>query len=67
MKAWLSTFFSWAVRKKYVTVNPTREMKVKKPKKRNVYIPDEHFVAIRAAGGGRAYRLLDDRGLHQAA
>jgi integrase len=47
MKAWLSTFFSWAVRKKFVTVNPTREVKVKKPKKRNVYIPDEHFLRIR--------------------
>jgi integrase len=47
MKAWLSTFFSWAVRKKYLTVNPTREVKVKKPKKRNVYIRDDDFMAIR--------------------
>jgi len=44
MKASLSTFFSWAVRKKYVTVNPTREAKLKDPKKRNVYIS---FMAIR--------------------
>jgi integrase len=49
MKAWLSTFFSWAVRKKHVSVNPTREVKVKKPKKRNVYIPDAPFLAIRDA------------------
>lgn len=47
MKAWLSTFFSWAVRRKYVAVNPTREVRVKRPKKRNVYITDRDFVAIR--------------------
>jgi len=39
--------FSWAVRKKHATVNATREVKVKKPKKRYVYIRDDHFMAIR--------------------
>jgi integrase len=49
MKAWLSTFFSWAVLKKHAQVNPTREVKVKKPKVRDVYIPSPHFMAIRDA------------------
>lgn len=49
MKAWLSTFFSWCVRKNHVMVNPTREVKVKKPKTRDVYIPNVQFMAIRDA------------------
>lgn len=49
MKAWLSTFFSWAVLRKHVQTNPTREVKVKKPKVRDVYIPSTHFMAIRDA------------------
>ncbi|MCW3543475.1 tyrosine-type recombinase/integrase [Burkholderia cenocepacia] len=50
MKAWLSKFFNWIVRrKKLMQVNPCREVVVKKPKVRDVYIPDRHFVAIREA------------------
>lgn len=50
MKAWLSKFFNWIVRrKKLMQVNPCREVVVKKPKARDVYIPDRHFLAIRAA------------------
>lgn len=49
MKAWLQSFFSWAVRKKHIQINPVREIKVKKPKVRTVYIRPEHFVAIRKA------------------
>ncbi|WP_247538469.1 tyrosine-type recombinase/integrase [Ralstonia pseudosolanacearum] len=49
MKAWLSGFFSWAVRRKHLQVNPVREVKVKKPPRRTVYITPAHFVAIRNA------------------
>ena len=38
MKAWLQSFFSWAVRKKHIEINPVREIKVKKPKVRKVYV-----------------------------
>ncbi|MEM5424719.1 tyrosine-type recombinase/integrase [Paraburkholderia ferrariae] len=48
-KGWLSGFFSWCVRKKHVYVNPCREVKIKKPKTRDVYIPDTDFLAIREA------------------
>lgn len=47
MHAWLSKFFAWAVVKRYASANPCREIEVKKPKKRTVYIPDAHFLAIR--------------------
>ena len=49
MKAWLQSFFSWAVLKKHIEINSVREIKVKKPKVRKVYIRREHFVAIRDA------------------
>lgn len=50
MKAWVSKFFNWVIRKKkLVAVNPAREVKVKKPKARTVYIPDAAFLAIRDA------------------
>lgn len=50
MKAWVSKFFNWIVRKKKViAVNPAREVKVKKPKTRKVYIPDAAFLSIREA------------------
>lgn len=50
MKAWLSMFFNWIIRrKKLMQVNPCREVIVKKPKARDVYIPDRDFVAIRDA------------------
>ena len=49
MKAWASAMFSWCVRRKHILVNPAREVKVKKPKTRDVYIPDADFLAIREA------------------
>jgi integrase len=49
MKAWLSKFCGWAVRKREIEVNPCREVEVKKPKTRKVYIPDAAFLAIRDA------------------
>ncbi|MDR6383989.1 tyrosine-type recombinase/integrase [Paraburkholderia caribensis] len=49
MKAWLSKFFSWCVRKRFIRINPCREVSVKKPKARNVYMPHDAFVAIRDA------------------
>jgi len=49
MHAWLSKFFAWATVKRYVSVNPAREVEVKKPAKRRVYIPHADFLAIRAA------------------
>jgi len=50
MKAWVSKFFNWVIRKKkLVAVNPAREVKVKKPKARTVYIPDAAFLSIRDA------------------
>lgn len=49
MHAWLSKFFAWATVKRYASGNPCREIQVKKPKKRTVYIPNDHFLAIRTA------------------
>ncbi|CAG9172415.1 hypothetical protein LMG23992_02225 [Cupriavidus laharis] len=55
MKAWLSPFFTWAVQRRHVTVNPCREVVVKKPRGRDVYIPHEHFLRIRAALASYTY------------
>lgn len=49
MRSWLSGFFGWCIMKRYVASNPCKEVKLKKPKKRKVYIPDDHFIAIRDA------------------
>jgi integrase len=49
MHAWLSKFFAWATVKRYVEMNPCREVEVKKPKKRTVLISTDHFLAIRSA------------------
>lgn len=49
MKGWLSKFFGWAVRRRHIAVNPCREVEVKKPQGRTVYITDAHFLAIRKA------------------
>ena len=49
MRAWLSGFFSWCILRRLTKVNPCKELKLKKPKKRKVYIPDNHFIAIRDA------------------
>ncbi|WP_407059199.1 tyrosine-type recombinase/integrase (plasmid) [Ralstonia syzygii subsp. celebesensis] len=47
MRSFLSGFFEWCIGKRMITVNPCREVKLKKPKVRDVYIPDAHFLSIR--------------------
>ena len=49
MKGWLSKFFSWAVLRRHIAINPCREVGLQKPLGRTVYIPDAHFIAIRNA------------------
>lgn len=50
MRAWLSGFFSWCiVPKRLIKANPCKELKLKKPKARKVYIPDAEFMAIRSS------------------
>lgn len=48
MRSFMSGFFDWCIGKRLIAVNPCREVKLKKPKARDVYISDAHFVAIRA-------------------
>lgn len=48
-RAWLSSFFNWAVLKRLCSDNPCRFVKLKKPPPRDTYIPDQHFLAIRNA------------------
>ncbi len=45
----LSKFFAWACRKGIVKANPARDVTLKKPKKRKVYLTDEQYVAIKLA------------------
>ncbi|SNT33349.1 Phage integrase family protein [Noviherbaspirillum humi] len=47
MRAWLSGFFGWCILRRLITTNPCRELKMKKPKARKVYITDADFMAIR--------------------
>lgn len=47
MRAWLSGFFNWCILRRLVTANPCRDLKLKKPKARKVYITDVDFIAIR--------------------
>ncbi|WAL80999.1 tyrosine-type recombinase/integrase [Pandoraea sp. XJJ-1] len=50
MKAWIQKFFSWCIApRRLVSINPCREITVKKPKVRTVYIPHADFLAIRSA------------------
>lgn len=46
MKGWLSKFFGWAMLRRHAQANPCREVAVKKPKARTVYIPDRDFLTI---------------------
>lgn len=55
MKGWLSKFFSWAVLRRHVALNPCREVRLKKPKVRNVYILHTAFLAIREALASYTY------------
>lgn len=49
MRAFLSGFFQWCVDEERIHANPCRDVKLKKPKARTVYITDDHFARIRAA------------------
>lgn len=49
MRAFLSGFFQWCIDERKRTTNPCKEVKLKKPKARSVYITDEHFARIRTA------------------
>lgn len=49
MRAFLKGFFQWCREKRYFTgENPCNGIKLKQPKPRDVYIPDDHFGLIRA-------------------
>lgn len=49
MRAFLKGFFQWCREKRYfVGENPCNGIKLKIPKPRDVYIPDDHFDLIRA-------------------
>ncbi|MGK2829178.1 tyrosine-type recombinase/integrase [Ralstonia pseudosolanacearum] len=48
MRSFMSGFFKWCIGKRLIATNPCREVKLKKPKAREVYISDAHFSAIRA-------------------
>lgn len=45
----LSKFFAWCCRKGLMNTNPAREVTVKAPPQRDVYITDAEYVAIRNA------------------
>lgn len=49
MRAFLSGFFQWCVDERKRSTNPCKDVKLKKPKARSVYITDDHFARIRAA------------------
>lgn len=48
MRSFMSGFFDYCIGKRLIAANPCREVKLKKPKARDVYITDAHFGAIRA-------------------
>ena len=48
-KGHLSKFFEWCCRRGIMNANPAREVTVKAPKKRETYITDEQYSAIREA------------------
>lgn len=49
MRAFLKGFFQWCREKRYYSgENPCNGIKLKQPKPRDVYIPDDHFALIRA-------------------
>ncbi|SPA40184.1 Protein Gp33 [Cupriavidus taiwanensis] len=55
MKAWLTSFFDWAILRGHLIVNPCSALKVKKPLGRTAYITNEHFALIRAALASYTY------------
>lgn len=48
MRSFLSGLFDWCIGKRMISANPCREVRLKKPKKRDTYIPDADFMAIRS-------------------
>ncbi len=48
-KGHLSKFFEWCCRRGILATNPAREVSVATPKKRDVYITDDQYAAIRSA------------------
>lgn len=51
MRAFLSGFFRWCIEEGQMKTNPCNELRgwLKRPKPSAVYIPDDHFSAIRGA------------------
>ncbi|MFJ2995607.1 phage integrase central domain-containing protein [Pandoraea sp. NPDC087047] len=51
MRAFLSGFFRWCIEEGQMKTNPCHELRgwLKRPKPSAVYIPDDHFSAIRGA------------------
>ena len=47
-RSWMSSFFTWAIRQRLCSGNPCSHIKLAKAPARDVYIPDNHFMAIRA-------------------
>ncbi|WP_408120649.1 tyrosine-type recombinase/integrase [Caballeronia grimmiae] len=61
VRSFLSGFFYWCVKKRLALMNPVRDIKIKAPKRRKVYIPDGHFLAIRAALATFSYERADGK------
>lgn len=49
IRSFISGFFQWCIDEGIAKSNPCRDVKLKTPKKRTIYIPDDHFLAIREA------------------
>lgn len=65
MRAFLSGFFQWCIDRGRIDTNPCREVKLKKPKARSVYITDDHFARIRAAMLTYTYVIRKDTSLEK--
>ncbi|WP_454711000.1 tyrosine-type recombinase/integrase [Cupriavidus nantongensis] len=48
MRSFMSGFCDWCIGKRLISANPCREVKLKKPPPRAVYMPDNEFLAIRS-------------------
>lgn len=59
VKSFISGFFNWCIENRYAKSNPCRDVKVKGKKTRTIYIPDDHFVAIRTALSTFVYKKRD--------
>ncbi|MCM2537673.1 tyrosine-type recombinase/integrase [Burkholderia glumae] len=61
MRAFLSGFFQWCIDKGRINTNPCREVKLRKPKPRQTYITDAHFIAIRNAMLTTTYKIHEGK------